>query len=70
MSDDLRDALAWSTFWVGFGLLDYTADRHGRSLCTSVRWLFRTHTPVGRLALSAVFGTGAMVLHRHLMKHT
>lgn len=63
-----RAALAWAAFWVGFGLLDYATDRHGKSLCHATRWLFRTHTPAGKVAFTAAFGAGALALHRHVLK--
>lgn len=63
-----RTAVAWLGFWVGFGLLDWWADRRGASLCHSVRWLFRTETCAGSAAFTATFGTGVVVLYRHVMK--
>lgn len=65
---DVGRASAWGAFWVGFGLLDYAADRHGHSLCTAVRWLFRTHTPIGRRTLTVSLVGGLVVLLRHLLK--
>jgi hypothetical protein len=59
---------AWLTFWAGFGVLDYAADRKGKSLCTSARHLFRTDRPGGKLAFTAAFGTGALVLFAHVVK--
>ena len=63
-----RADAAWLAFWVGFGLLDYAADHRGRSLCTSVRHVFRTESPAGRVALDAFLGVGVVVLRRHLRK--
>lgn len=63
-----RQDAAWLTFWAGFALLDYAADKRGRSLCTSVRHLFRTDTAAGRAALTAFVVTGSGVLLRHLIK--
>jgi hypothetical protein len=59
---------AWLGFWVGFGLLDYAADRRGMSLCTSARHVFRTSTPAGKLAFAAAYGTGTLVLFAHVVK--
>jgi hypothetical protein len=63
-----RAVVAWLLFWVGFGLLDYAADRRGKSLCHAVRHLFRTNTCAGSAAFTATFGTGAFVLWRHVLK--
>ncbi len=63
-----RETAAWVGFWATFGIIDYAADRRGKSLCHSTRWLFRTHTPTGRVAFTALYGTGAMLLHRHVLK--
>lgn len=63
-----RTAAAWAGFWTLFGLIDYAADRRSSSLCHATRWLFRTDTAAGRLAFTAAYGTGAMVLHRHVLK--
>lgn len=64
----MRLVLAWSAFWVGFGVLDYAADRHGNSLCTAIRRVFHTDTPAGQVALTAALGAGRAVLERHLLK--
>lgn len=63
-----RTAAAWATFWVGFGLLDWAADRRGHSLCAATRHVFKTNSPTGRLAFTAAYGTGAMVLYAHVVK--
>lgn len=63
-----RTDAAWLTFWAGFGLLDYAADRRGLSLCTSTRHLLRTDTTVGKFAFCALYGTGALVLFAHVVK--
>jgi hypothetical protein len=63
-----RVIVAWLAFWAGFGLLDYWADRRGKSLCTATRHLFRTHTPAGRVTFTGAFTAGALILHRHLLK--
>lgn len=59
-----RADAAWVTFWVGFGLLDYAADRKGKSLCTSARRVLRTDTSTGK----AVFTAGLVVLWKHVLK--
>jgi len=59
---------AWAAFWVAFGLLDWTADKHGRSLCTTVRRLWRLDTPTGRALGTTAYGYGALVLYRHIFK--
>lgn len=59
---------AWLGFWAGFGILDYAADRRGRSLCTSTRHLFRTDTKAGKLAFTAAYGAGALILFAHVVK--
>lgn len=64
---DRADA-AWLGFWVGFAALDLVADHCGRSLCTSVRHVFRTDTPGGDLALDVALASGYLVLRRHLRK--
>lgn len=64
-----RQDAAWLTFWAAFALADYVADRRGYALCNTVRHLFRTDTPAGRLALTAGLGTGAGILLRHLVKN-
>lgn len=61
-------AIAWAGFWTTFGIVDWAADKRGLSLCDATRWAFKTTTPVGRLAFTAAYGTGAMVLHRHVLK--
>lgn len=63
-----RADVAWLAFWVGFGLLDYAADRRGRSLCTSARHIFRTETPRGKLAFAAAYGAGSAILFAHVIK--
>lgn len=63
-----RADAAWLAFWVGFGLLDYAADRRGKSLCTTARHLFHTETLAGKLRFGAAFGTGALVLFAHVVK--
>lgn len=63
-----RADVAWLAFWVGFGLLDYAADRRGRSLCTSTRRVFHTDTPAGRAALDGSLAIGYLVLRRHLLR--
>lgn len=63
-----RADVAWLAFWVGFGLLDYAADRRGRSLCTSTRRVFQTDRRAGRAAFTLALGAGALVLHRHVLK--
>lgn len=65
-----RTVAAWVGFWTLFGLIDWAADKRERSLCTAVRWTFRSNTRPGRAALAATFWTGAVVLWRHLDKHT
>ena len=59
-----RTDAAWLAFWVGFGLVDYAADRRGHSLCTSARRVLHTDTPAGRV----VFTVGLVVLRRHVLK--
>lgn len=61
-------AIAWAGFWVTFGVVDWAADKRGLSLCDATRFAFRTSTPLGRLGFTAAYGTGAMVLHRHVLK--
>ena len=63
-----RLAAAWLTFWAAFGVVAFLADRRGWALCRATRWLFRTHTRSGRVAFTAAYGTGALVLHRHVLK--
>lgn len=63
-----RTIVAWLGFWVGFGLLDYWADRRGKSLCHATRTLFRTQTRGGRILFTGSFAVGAVVLYRHLLK--
>lgn len=63
-----RADAAWVAFWVGFGLLDYAADRRGKSLCTSARHMFRTDTPMGKLRFAAGYGAGALILFAHVVK--
>lgn len=59
---------AWVGFWVGFGLLDYCADRRGLSLSDTWRHVLHTNTPAGRLTSTALLATGALILHQHLHK--
>lgn len=61
-------AIAWAGFWVTFGIVDWAADKRGLSLCSATRWAFRTNTAAGRLAFTAAYGTGAMVLYAHVAK--
>lgn len=63
-----RADVAWLAFWTGFGLLDYAADRRGRSLCTSVRHVFRTDTTPGKLVFAGAFFGGAGILFSHVVK--
>lgn len=63
-----KPVAGWLLFWIGFAALDLAADRRGASLCTAVRHIFRTHTPTGRVVLTAALGTGTLILHRHLLK--
>lgn len=58
----------WLLFWTGFGLLDYWADRRGKSLCAATRHLFHTHHPAGRATFTVAFITGAWGLHGHILK--
>jgi hypothetical protein len=67
VSEPVSDA-AWLAFWVGFGLLDWTADRRGRSLCVTVRRLWRLNTHTGRAIGTAAYTAGALVLYRHVFK--
>lgn len=57
---------AWLAAWAAAGVGFYVADRRGVALCASVRYLFRTHTPAGQLALDGFLGVGVLVLRRHL----
>lgn len=59
---------AWVGFWVGFGVLDYVADRRGKSLCTSTRRMFHTDTRRGQAIFAAAYGAGAVVLFAHVVK--
>lgn len=59
---------AWVGFWAGFAAVDYWADRNGLSLSHTTRHLFRTHTRVGAVVFTAALGTGALALHRHILK--
>ncbi len=61
-------AIAWAGFWTTFGIVDWAADKRGLSLCAATRHVFRTNTPTGRLAFTAAYGTGAMVLYAHVVK--
>lgn len=61
-----RADAAWLAFWAGFATLDFAADRRGRSLCTSVRHVFRSDTPFGGVALDVALACGYLVLRRHL----
>jgi hypothetical protein len=63
-----RADVGWLAFWVGFGLLDYAADRRGYSLCTSARHLFHTDSPGGKLAFATAYGTGSLILFAHVVK--
>lgn len=63
----LRRTVGWVAFWTGAGVLFWRGDVRGWSLCSSVRWLFRTDTPVGRAAFNAVYVTGAEVLRQHIL---
>lgn len=60
--------VAWAGFWVGFGLLDYAASKHGASLCDSARRLARTDTRPGRAVIYTGLIGGAVVLARHVCK--
>lgn len=63
-----REDVAWLAFWAGFALLDLSADRRGKSLCTSVRRLGHFDTAPGRAVSTAAFGCGVVVLYRHLFR--
>lgn len=62
-----RADVGWLTFWTAAGVLFWQADRHDFALCSTVRRLFHAETLPGRIALSAALGTGALVLHQHLL---
>jgi len=63
-----KHAPFWAAFWTAAGLLFWNADKLGFSLCSVVRWLFRTHTREGRTAFYAALGTGTVILGRHIVK--
>lgn len=58
----------WLTFWAGFAVLDYWADRRGMSLSHATRHLFRTQHPAGRTLFAVALGLGYATLHRHILK--
>ena len=63
-----RDVAFWAAFWTSSGLLFWEADRSGWPLCGVVRTIFHTSHPVGRVAFTAAYGTGAVVLWKHVLK--
>lgn len=63
----MRLVAAWLAFWVGFGLLDRWAAKHGASLSVASRVLFHTDHPLGRLVFSASLGMGAGTLWHHII---
>lgn len=65
-----RWAAAWVSTVAGLGVLDYVLDRRhdGSTLSECARWLFRTDTLPGKVAVTAAISSGAYVLNQHLIR--
>lgn len=66
-----RPALFWGSTIGALGLIDFWCAKNavvGDSLSECTRALFRTEHPVGRIAFSATYATGAYVLWAHICR--